>query len=79
VSETCQEPQEACPKENNYEDLAKKIESMFQNPDFLKKISNNARKIIQEKFSLGKMILNYQKIYEDLFHLKQRRCLVSHD
>lgn len=50
---------------DNKSDLVEKIEYLIQNPDEIQKMGAFGRKIAQDKFNLGKMIDNYQKLYEN--------------
>ena len=58
-------------KRNKPEDLAKAIEVVLDNGDLRKKIVENAYKLVNENFSVDKMVEKYVKLYKQLTEVKQ--------
>lgn len=50
----------------DHEALADKIIKLLHNPDLIKKMGNAGRKLIEEKFTIQKMIERYEILFEDL-------------
>lgn len=48
---------------NNYKELAQKLLIMKKNPQLRKKLGSNAQREVQKKFSLQKMIKDYENVY----------------
>ena len=51
---------------NNAEDISKKLTILLSNFELRKKMGEESRKILEEKFSVQSMILKIQKIYEKI-------------
>ncbi|MDD5083591.1 MAG: glycosyltransferase [Candidatus Moranbacteria bacterium] len=51
---------------NNSDEIAKKLELIIKNPEMRKEVSSNARKLVEEKFSVGMLAENYKKLYNDI-------------
>ncbi|MFH0813335.1 MAG: glycosyltransferase family 4 protein [Pseudomonadota bacterium] len=52
--------------------LAHKIKLVLENPDVAERIGKSARKTVEEKFGLGKMITSIEEVYLQLYQKKKR-------
>jgi glycosyltransferase involved in cell wall biosynthesis len=60
----------------NDKELAEKLQYLYDHPEVRERFSRQNIKLVKEKFSLGKTIFNYEKLYSDLYNQKVNGKLI---